>query len=108
MTTQPIFVYNQALLNLYRHVDTEFMVFLKKLLRFWLSPPKMSFLAREFKNRPFTLLDIGTGNHSAQYLKRFSPNCEYYGVDLSRDNNDAADFALMKGFYEMDLTSSPI
>ncbi len=75
------------------------------MLKFWLAPPKMSFLAHEFHGRRFALLDIGAGNHSAQYIKRFFPNCDYYGVDLSRDyNNDETDFALMKGFYEMDLT----
>jgi len=79
---------------------------LKKKLKLRLASPKISYLAREFGDIPFNLLDIGAGNHSAQYLKGFFPNCNYYGVDLARDyNNDETDFALMKDFYEMDLTA---
>lgn len=79
---------------------------MKKLLKWWLAYPKILFLREEFENRPFRLLDIGAGNHSAQYLNDYFPHCEYYGVDLSREyNNDASDFALMKDFYEMDLTA---
>jgi SAM-dependent methyltransferase len=67
--------------------------------------PKFNFLHRAFGNRPFTLLDIGTGNHSATKTVSLFPGCEYYGLDISRDyNNDQADFEVMKGFYEMDLT----
>ena len=66
---------------------------------------KISFLQRSFPNGQFKLLDIGAGNHSASKIKSVFPQCEYHGVDLERDyNNDAADFALMDAFYEMDLT----
>ena len=66
---------------------------------------KFSFLKRAFGNKPFRLLDIGAGNHSATKAKSVFPNCEYHGVDLERDyNNSEADFKLMKAFYEMDLT----
>lgn len=66
---------------------------------------KFLFLKRSFGNRPFRLLDIGAGNHSASKAKRVFPQCEYHGVDLEREyNNDEADFKLMDAFYEMDLT----
>lgn len=66
---------------------------------------KFIFLKRSFGNKPFCLLDIGAGNHSASKAKRVFPLCEYHGVDLERDyNNDAEDFKLMDAFYEMDLT----
>lgn len=66
---------------------------------------KFIFLKRSFGNKPFRLLDIGAGNHSASKAKRVFPQCEYHGVDLERDyNNDAEDFNLMDAFYEMDLT----
>ena len=66
---------------------------------------KFLFLKRSFGNRPFTLLDIGSGNHSASKTKWLFPNCHYYGVDLTRDyNNDENDIAAMDGFFEMDLT----
>ncbi len=66
---------------------------------------KISFLNRSFGKKKFRLLDIGAGNHSASKIKNVFPDCEYHGVDLERDyNNSASDFALMSGFYEMDLT----
>jgi trans-aconitate methyltransferase len=66
---------------------------------------KINFLKRSFGRKPFRLLDIGAGNHSASKIKNVFPQCEYHGVDLERDyNNNEADFHLMAGFYEMDLT----
>lgn len=66
---------------------------------------KFIYLKRAFGKKPFRLLDIGAGNHSAIKAKSVFPNCEYHGVDLERDyNNSEADFELMDAFYEMDLT----
>lgn len=66
---------------------------------------KFRYLKKAFGGRPFRLLDIGAGNHSASKTLTVFPNCEYHGVDMERDyNNDAADFNQMKAFYEMDLT----
>lgn len=67
--------------------------------------PKFSYLQQSFGNRPFKLLDIGAGNHSASKTKRLFPNCAYYGLDLDKSyNNSPEDFAAMTQFYEMDLT----
>ena len=67
--------------------------------------PKFTFLKKSFGDRPFRMLDIGTGNHSATKTKSLLPACEYYGLDLNRDyNNDDEDFKVMQDFYEMDLT----
>lgn len=66
---------------------------------------KFIFLKRSFGNKPFRLLDIGAGNHSATKAKKVFPLCEYHGVDMEKDyNNDEEDFKLMTAFYEMDLT----
>ncbi|MEO6820012.1 MAG: class I SAM-dependent methyltransferase [Ginsengibacter sp.] len=66
---------------------------------------KFIFEKKSFGNKPFKLLDIGAGNHSATKTKFVFPNCEYHGVDLERDyNNSEEDFLQMKSFYEMDLT----
>lgn len=66
---------------------------------------KFIFLRRAFGNKPFRLLDIGAGNHSATKAKSVFPGCEYHGVDMEREyNNSDEDFKLMKAFYEMDLT----
>ena len=62
-------------------------------------------MQRSFGNKPFRLLDIGAGNHSASKTKRLFPNCVYYGLDLDKSyNNSPEDFAAMEQFYEMDLT----
>ena len=66
---------------------------------------KLRFLKRSFGTKPFTLLDVGAGNHSAYKITQVFPNCSYYGLDLNREyNNDEKDFKSMKGFYELDLT----
>ena len=66
---------------------------------------KFIFLRRSFGSKPFRLLDIGAGNHSATKIKRVFPLCEYHGVDMEKDyNNDQEDFNQMTAFYEMDLT----
>lgn len=73
---------------------------------------KFIFLKKAVGNKTFTLLDIGSGNHSASKTLSVFPACEYHGVDLQKDfNNDESDYAAMKAFYEMDLTKlnfSPI
>ena len=66
---------------------------------------KFIYLKKSFADRPFRLLDIGAGNHSATKTKRVFPLCEYHGVDMEKDyNNSDEDFSLMDSFYEMDLT----
>src|SRR5690348_14506481 len=76
---------------------------MKKYLQY--STPKFYYSYKLFKQRPFRMLDIGSGNHSASKTKRLFPNCEYHGVDLQKDfNNDESDYAAMTAFYEMDLT----
>jgi hypothetical protein len=64
--------------------------------------PKFHYLEKTFGREKFNLLDVGAGNHSASKTKRLFPKC---GIDLNRHfNNDENDFAVMKAFYEMDLT----
>ena len=70
-----------------------------------LLPFKLTRFKRRFGDAPFTLLDVGAGNHSAQLVKKHLPQCRYFGLDIERDyNNDEEDFRLMEGFYELDLT----
>jgi len=67
--------------------------------------PKFYYLLRSFSQKKFALLDVGAGNHSASKTKKLFPQCDYYGIDLNRHfNNDENDFAVMKAFYEMDVT----
>lgn len=66
---------------------------------------KFIHLRRVFGNKPFTLLDIGSGNHSASKTKSVFPECTYHGLDLDKEyNNSPEDFKLMDRFYELDLT----
>jgi SAM-dependent methyltransferase len=66
---------------------------------------KFIYLKRAFGKRPFVLLDIGAGNHSASKTKSIFPLCHYHGLDLRKDyNNDEDDFKAMEQFYEIDLT----
>ncbi|MEO5647267.1 MAG: class I SAM-dependent methyltransferase [Chitinophagaceae bacterium] len=66
---------------------------------------KFIHLKRVFGNKPFILLDIGSGNHSASKAKSVFPACTYHGLDLDKEyNNSPEDFKLMDRFYELDLT----
>ena len=66
---------------------------------------KFRHIQKSFGNKPFSLLDVGAGNHSASRIKGLFPQCTYYGLDLNKDyNNSEADFKSMAGFYELDLT----
>ena len=71
-----------------------------------ITPHKFRFLPSDFKQRKFALLDVGAGSHSATKTKAIFPNCEYHGIDITKNyENDAADFKAMSGFYELDLTA---
>jgi SAM-dependent methyltransferase len=62
-------------------------------------------MRKSFANKPFRLLDVGAGNHSASRITSLFTHCEYYGLDLDKSyNNNENDFNVMKGFYELDLT----
>lgn len=66
---------------------------------------KFRFLRKSFGSRPFKLLDVGSGNHSATRITSLFPQCEYYGLDLNKScNYSDKDFSRMKAFYEIDLT----
>ncbi|MEI8278151.1 MAG: methyltransferase domain-containing protein [Bacteroidota bacterium] len=67
--------------------------------------PKYNFLKKAVKDTPFTMLDIGAGNHSPSKTKELFPNCIYYGLDLNKEYSYSdTDINIMTGFYEMDLT----
>lgn len=69
------------------------------------TPPKFRFIKKEYRKKSFTMLDVGCGNKSATYTKRFFPNCKYFGIDYGRDYNiGKEDFDLMEMFYEMDIS----
>lgn len=68
-------------------------------------PVRFHDVIRRFGRRPFRMLDIGAGNHSATLAKQWFPHCHYTGVDRDRTyHNDDADLAAMDRFIELDLT----
>ena len=68
-------------------------------------PYRFREIHRRHGRRPFRLLDVGAGNHSASVARRWFPDCHYAGVDRDRNyHNDAQDFAAMDEFFELDLT----
>ncbi len=72
---------------------------------FSFSTPKYAFLKKAVGNSPFRLLDVGSGNHSPSKTQSLFPNCEYHGMDMTMEYGyDARDKAVMKGFYDNDLT----
>lgn len=73
----------------------------------WLIPVRLARF-RAWRDRSFSILDVGCGNHSATFTKHWFPNCRYSGVDRELYNNDASDLALMERFYSADLESSAL
>ncbi len=72
----------------------------------FLLPPRFQHFQKKFRDLPFDLLDVGCGSHSASLAKKWFPQCRYFGIDRTRAyENDANDFELMSGFYELDLTT---
>ncbi len=61
-----------------------------------------------YKDKKFSILDIGCGNHSASVTKKYFPECEYYGLDKETYNNSEYDFKLMNKFYRLDLENDSL
>ncbi|MCX8020731.1 MAG: class I SAM-dependent methyltransferase [Chitinophagaceae bacterium] len=62
-------------------------------------------MACAFPSGKFTLLDVGSGNHSPSKTKKVFPFCEYHGVDLKADERyNEPDRKAMSAFYELDLS----
>jgi len=75
------------------------------MLDFLRLPYRFREIRRRHGRRPFRLLDVGAGHHSALAAKRWFPNCHYAGIDRDRHyHNDERDFAAMDQFFELDLT----
>lgn len=70
-----------------------------------LIPYKFKEISRRCRGRAFSLLDAGSGNHSASIAKRWFPECRYSGLDRERGyNNGPEDFSAMDEFFELDVT----
>jgi 2-polyprenyl-3-methyl-5-hydroxy-6-metoxy-1,4-benzoquinol methylase len=63
---------------------------------------------RQWKNKSFTLLDVGCGNHSVKKIKFWFPKASYFGLDRELYNIDKNDIALMEKFLLIDLTKDSL
>lgn len=68
-------------------------------------PVALRRIYNSYKDKKFLMLDVGCGNHSASMIKKYFPECSYYGLDKDNYNNDDYDFKLMVKFYRIDLES---
>jgi len=66
--------------------------------------PKFRFFYKDLKDKTFTLLDVGAGNHSPSLTKRVFPHCIYHGIDIGNYNNTVNDVSLMDRYFEMDIS----
>jgi len=64
---------------------------------------KFKFIYREYRDKAFTILDVGCGNHSPTATKKWFPKCRYFGIDKSIYNNDQRDIDIAEKFYNIDL-----
>jgi len=73
-------------------------------LKYCLAPPKIKWALRKLGNKErVTILDVGCGNHSPRLTKRYIPQCEYHGVDITEYNLDSDDKRLMDRFTIVDI-----
>lgn len=90
--------------NNINHKMTDFISWINNYLE---KPVKFDLLDKWISKKYIEILDIGCGNHSATRIKKYYPNCVYYGLDRDKNyNNDAEDFKAMEKYYEIDLSGN--
>ncbi len=78
------------------------------LIEYLKMPVSLKRIYNLYKDKEFSMLDIGCGNHSASITKKYFPGCEYYGVDKETYNNSEYDFKLMNKFFKLDLENDSL
>jgi len=71
-------------------------------------PARLKPFRREFRDRPFALLDLGIGDHSPSITKHWFPRCTYHGVDRRPLPDDHPDRAFIDEFTVMDLDTADL
>lgn len=71
--------------------------YLKRPVRFDYLMPLMD------SGRPPRILDVGCGNGSGTWTKRYFPDCVYHGIDRTRDTIPQKELNCIDRFYEIDL-----
>lgn len=62
----------------------------------------------EFKEREFTLLDVGCGFDSASTTKRYFRQCRYHGVDRDTASIDETNRRQMERFFQINLDAETL
>lgn len=76
------------------------------IIKYLEKPVKFDLLDEWISKKYIKILDVGCGNHSATKIKKYYPDCVYYGLDMDKNyNNDAEDFKAMEKYYEIDLSN---
>lgn len=73
-----------------------------------LMPAKFGKLHSLYKDRAFTVLDVGCGDNSPSLTKAFFPRATYHGLDRVDYNIDEADRASIDKLYRMDLDTDSL
>lgn len=71
-------------------------------------PVRFARIYLEYKDRKFTLLDVGCGNHWPSRTKLLFKNVSYHGVDRDLYNNSADDMSTMDKYFQIDLSREGI
>ena len=68
-----------------------------------MKPYRISKIEKYVQTKKLKILDAGIGSNSPAITKKYFPECEYHGIDLSIDKA-SEDIKYIDIYYEMDLT----
>lgn len=77
---------------------------LKNRIRLYLYAPHFRWILKAFKNKQFSLLDVGCSSHSVILYKTFFPEIQYEGIDFKNPLITNAIIAKMAKYHEIDLS----
>jgi ubiquinone/menaquinone biosynthesis C-methylase UbiE len=77
-------------------------------LKLCAAPPHVKSIARWAGGGRIRVLDVGCGFGAAQKFKRYFPECEYHGLDRTKEYLLAGDQQVMHRFYLADLETSSL
>lgn len=72
-------------------------------------PVRFDYLLKILKYDHLRILDIGCGNHSPSLTKKYLGECQYHGLDISKEYNyHDSDFGYIDNFFQIDLNNSKL
>src|SRR5258706_15369060 len=76
-------------------------------LNWYIPPTRLKRFTRTFAKRRCNLLDVGC-RESVRLTKRWLPDCNYFGLDISEDSLTAAEKEMMDGFVLANLETDDL